>query len=171
MIERTEAQKVLQLPLIVMVGGSPKPVRPRTMAESDAWVANSLVAQIIAIWGKVNTIASWEDAVNQLAGSSSAMLICVLEYDTEGALGGYGPDEDPIHGSWLYNNATPAEIWEAVKVLGKSAFPFAQDVTKWAPSFVSLLMAEVAKASRAPATSMPKPSAPGDVSPRKSTRR
>lgn len=174
MEERTEAQKVLQLPLTVVVGGVPKAVRPRTMAESDAWVRDSLIAQIVLAWGRIGHIESWEDAVNQLAGSGEAMLICVLDYDTDGALGGYGPEDDPIHGSLLYNNATPAEIWEAVKVLGKSAFPFAPDATRYVPTLVSMVMAEIAKASNqasAPAPSTPLRSVPGVVSPRKSTRR
>lgn len=160
---RTEAQKVLQLPLTVVVGGRPMPVRPLTMAESDAWVKDSLVAQIVATWGKVDTITGWEDAVNQLGSApGQAMLTCIVEYDADGLLGGR---------EQLYKTATPGEIWEALKVLARSAFPFVQDATKWAPSFVSLIMAEVAKVSRVPATSMPLRSVPGVVSPRKSTRR
>lgn len=133
----SEAEVVRRAGASMVLGGVRKDVPALVASKNEAFQAR-LRERFRAIWAGVATGADWDTIFAAVTASDAEMVGVIVDYDVEGRAGGH---------DWIWENATPEEIYEGFKAVIRASFPFTRDLERY-PTLLFQVLEQVTATSR-----------------------
>lgn len=125
MSTRTDEERVTRAPLLILLGGEPRPVIPLTIKKSRLWKQE--LAGLLGQLGGLEFTLSDDDGKFSMDGIRTAvetMAVAVPE-KLEALVLSYLRASDPaISGEWFEETASDQEVTDALMRLIEATFPF-----------------------------------------------